>query len=122
MQELRGATRNEDTVQTAGEKTNEVDNPIPGTSRNIPSPFKNTLFWPLSEDDKGKRRKREKLPAVVTSPQMVKYFKKKEEAKNAKNFEKEKRKVERERKKNEKEQVIAKHKRITRQSSVKKCN
>lgn len=44
---------------------------------NIPSPFKRALFWSGTKKDniKGKRMKREKLPAVLSSPRAITYYK-----------------------------------------------
>ncbi|CAH1098521.1 unnamed protein product [Psylliodes chrysocephalus] len=59
-----------------------VERPI-SAPPNIPSPFKRNLFWPNPEGVTPKRLKRERLPAVTTSPQVMAYFKSKEEKKKA---------------------------------------
>lgn len=55
------------------------DNQKPSTSKLqlIPSPFKRALLWPEPKESVQSKRRKEKLPAVVTSPQMIEYFKKK---------------------------------------------
>lgn len=71
----------------------------------VPSPFKRALFWPgESSGKKSKRARREKLPAVVTSPQMLEYYKKKEAMKKTKAEELEKKKLIRLQKKQEAEE------------------
>lgn len=83
---------------------------LPSTSTTIkehdcvPTPFKKNLFWPLAPTNNKKRRVRDKLPAVVTSPQVIQYLQKKEETKKKKEDDKEKRKQVREAKKIEKEE------------------
>lgn len=41
----------------------------------------NYTFWPTEKETEPKKIKREKIPAVHTSPQVIQYFKKKEEEK-----------------------------------------
>lgn len=55
------------------------DNQKPSTSKLqlIPSPFKRALLWPEPKESVQSKRRKEKLPAVVTSPQMIEYFKNK---------------------------------------------
>lgn len=65
----------------------------------IPTPFKKNLTWPLAHTDPKKKRVKVKIPAVVTSPQMIQYLHKKEELKKKKEEEKQKRKQLREAKK-----------------------
>ncbi|XP_031353826.1 uncharacterized protein LOC116180679 [Photinus pyralis] len=77
---------------------------VAGPSKNsalvgVPTPFKSTLFWPQENQDISRKRKAEKLPSVVTSPQMIEYYKKKESMKRAKEEGIKKRKMEREEKK-----------------------
>lgn len=76
------------------EKTPEKSAAPPG----VPSPFKSTLFWPQAKEAK-KKRNREKLPSVVTSPQMLAYYKRKEAVRQEKEEAIKRRKVEREEKK-----------------------
>ncbi|KAF5281295.1 hypothetical protein FQA39_LY05181 [Lamprigera yunnana] len=56
------------------------DNEKPSTSKQdlIPTPFKRVLLWPEPKESLELKRRKEKLPAVVTSPQMLEYYKKKE--------------------------------------------
>lgn len=67
---------------------------LPSTSTTIiehdyvPTPFKNNLFWPLAPTNNKKRRAKYKLPAVETSPRVIQYLQKKEEAKKKKEDEK----------------------------------
>lgn len=86
--------------------------PVAGTS-NVPSPFKRAFFWPEDKISKVKQRKtREKLPAVVTSPQMIQYFKKKDEEKRSLEALKEQRKIEREERKKEAKEKKGKKRKI----------
>lgn len=66
---------------------------------NVPTPFKRNLFWPPAPTETKRRRAKEKIPAVVTSPQMIEYLQKKDERKKKTEEEKEKRKQLREAKK-----------------------
>lgn len=50
----------------------------------IPSPFKRVLFWPERKPSTSKRIRKEKLPAVLTSPQAIRFYHKKEEIKQHK--------------------------------------
>lgn len=67
----------------------------------IPSPFKRALFWPENKPTTSKRMKREKIPAVLTSPQVIRYYQKREEDKQQKVEKQAKRKEEREQKRKE---------------------
>lgn len=62
----------------------------------IPSPFKRVLFWPEEKPSTSKVKRREKLPSVITSPQNILYFKKKQAEKQKKAEEQVRRKKERE--------------------------
>lgn len=53
---------------------------------------KKFFFWTEEGDNSEKMRKRQKLPAAMTSPQMLQYFNKREDLMNAKYAEKEKKK------------------------------
>ncbi|CAH1105523.1 unnamed protein product [Psylliodes chrysocephalus] len=56
----------------------------PSTSKldpELPSQFKRVVLWPEKKNPVKSARLREKLPAVVTSPQMMEYYKKKENKK-----------------------------------------
>lgn len=48
---------------------------------NVPSPFKNTLFWPGNSTQNKKKRLRDKIPAVATSDEWQQYHMTKEEEK-----------------------------------------
>uniref|UniRef100_A0A6P7GFR3 Uncharacterized protein DDB_G0286299-like n=1 Tax=Diabrotica virgifera virgifera TaxID=50390 RepID=A0A6P7GFR3_DIAVI len=63
--------------------TSSGDNQKPSTSKFdlIPSPFKRALMWPEPQEMAKSKRRREKLPAVATSPQMLEYYRKKEKQK-----------------------------------------
>lgn len=82
------SSNTQDNIQTHTGNTppNTPDTTLPLTSsntqKNIPTPFKKALFWPAAPTDTKRRRAREKLPAVVTPPQMIQYLKQKEEIKN----------------------------------------
>lgn len=72
----------------------------------IPSPFKDSLYWPGEKNEKkgSKKLRKEKIPAVISSPATIRYFKKKEEEKEKKRIEKERKFAIREQKKREKEE------------------
>ncbi|KAF5291138.1 hypothetical protein FQA39_LY14380 [Lamprigera yunnana] len=59
---------------------------------NLPSPFKRALLWPQPVQLRSTKR-REKLPAVVTSPQMLEYYIKRDDKKRAAEKQKEDRKL-----------------------------
>lgn len=65
----------------------------------IPTPFKEVLFWPSSKTDKTLIKKREKIPAVASSKEFIDYFKRKEAIKANIEKEKESRRKKREEKK-----------------------
>ncbi|KAF5283418.1 hypothetical protein FQA39_LY04794 [Lamprigera yunnana] len=62
---------------------------------NLPSPFKRALLWPQPVQLRSTKR-REKLTAVVTSPQMLEYYMKRDDKKRAAEKQKEDRKLLRE--------------------------
>ncbi|CAH2005360.1 unnamed protein product [Acanthoscelides obtectus] len=52
----------------------------------IPTPFKQTLFWPTPKENIAKHKLMNKVPAVATSSQWQQYYqKKKKKRKNKKN-------------------------------------
>lgn len=71
----------------------------------LPSPFKNVLFWPEEKKIMNRKRNKEKIPSVVSSQQWQIYHEKKELAKKKLEEEKKKRAEERLRKKEEKEEL-----------------
>ncbi|XP_063907880.1 uncharacterized protein LOC135126021 [Zophobas morio] len=75
------------------------DQPTSSNCLDVPSPFKQCLFWPATPKKKdGKRKPKEKIPSVATSFQWQEYHKKK----NAEKKKKEDEKLERKRKREEK--------------------
>ncbi|XP_060803913.1 uncharacterized protein LOC132902523 [Amyelois transitella] len=72
----------------------------------IPTPFKNSLFWPKEKENNKKKRNTEKVPAVVTSEKWQEYHENKERKKLEQLEQKQKRAEERKRKKQEKEEAI----------------
>lgn len=96
-------------------KDKAPETPVASTSKDfVPSPFKRALFWPSPAERKTPKRKRERIPAVITSPQALEYLKKKEV--NKKKLEKEKE----ERKKAREEKKIVQEKKKKQQESVAK--
>ncbi|CAK1589093.1 unnamed protein product [Parnassius mnemosyne] len=77
--------------------------PIPSTSSYIPSPFKRCLFWPKESTVPKKRRSKEKISSVISSPQWQEYHQKKLNLKKQKDEEKQKRLAARLKKRQEKE-------------------
>lgn len=66
---------------------------------NIPSHFKRVLFWKEDGPIEVKKKRKEELPAIATSPQMLEYFNKKLNTKKEMERQKEERKLAREEKK-----------------------
>lgn len=90
-----------------GSDSKSIRSPLAEESSNssVGTPFKRALFWPETSTDQGnKRRKKEKIPTVVTSKEWMKYFKHKDQEKRDKEREKENRKKIREEKKLQKVQ------------------
>ena len=94
----------------------ESDSAVP---RDIPSPFKSTLFWPKLTEKK--KKSKEKIPTVATSEEWLQYhlYKENEKTKKQQDIEerrkkreeiREKKKQERELKKNIKKEQIKKQK------------
>lgn len=82
-------------------KSNNKDIPV-----DIPSPFKNNLFWP--EIPKLAKKQVEKIPSVATSVDWQTYFRKKEDKKIEKEKETEDRKRKRQENKEQKQEEIIK--------------
>lgn len=72
---------------------------------NIPSPFKRALFWPEVKQKINKKRKIDKVPAVITSKEWIQYHEDKDKKKAKLIEDKAKRVEERKRKKEEKESL-----------------
>lgn len=85
---------NEHTSQTENETENQDQTQVGPSSitplktsvdPNIPSTFKRVLFWHGPKNEKKcKNIKREKIPAVISSPATIQYFKEKEQEKEDK--------------------------------------
>jgi hypothetical protein len=71
------------------------------TDIKVPTPFKNTLFWPEPKKVTLKKKPKEKIPSVATSSQWQQYFKSKEEKKRKEEEKKVQRQEDRKRKKME---------------------
>nr|CAD7196186.1 unnamed protein product [Timema douglasi] len=84
------------TPSTSGKE--QARTPLP----TIPSPFKRVLFWPEDKETPSSKKKREKVPSVVSSSQWQEYNSKKFEEKKKKEQEKEERKKKREEKQSQK--------------------
>ncbi|CAH0547035.1 unnamed protein product [Brassicogethes aeneus] len=92
---------NIDTNKDQGPETAEAStsqNHTTGTPlKDVPTPFKQCLFWPVKKPTKKlKRTTKEKVPSVASSTQWQEYYKKKQEEKDQKEREKEERKRKRE--------------------------
>ncbi|CAH1111331.1 unnamed protein product [Psylliodes chrysocephalus] len=86
----------------------------------IPSPFKRVLFWKEDGPIEVKKKRKEKLPAIVTSPQMLEYFNKKLNTKKEMERQKEERKLAREEKKGIWDKKKAESKQKTKKATTRK--
>lgn len=108
--EVEGRTQSQVLSENVTDKSSPLRTKV--TPPNVPSPFKNTLFWPSKDKDLKKRKAKEKIPTVYTSDLWLKYYENKEAKKQKLEDEKELKKAERQRKQaiKEAEKIIKKEK------------